>query len=1262
MLEGQTRPFLQSEWSSTITNAHQLQLMAMNLGATYTLANDINLGAALADASEMWSKQGFSPIGQSGNAFSGKFYGGGQTIDGLKIASTDPNVSSIGLFGVNTGWIENVKLTDVSITANPNAKASSQYLGALVGQNFGMISNVAATGTIDGGTGSGVTAGGLVGQNNVALANNFGDGELKVSNQQFFVPGVIQNSSANVTVTVGNGVSCTSSECSGGWNYAGGLVGFNSGLVTASSASGNVTSGSNSFAGGLVGANQWTGSGNAKPLIASITSSTASGNVSSDGVNVSLGGLVGYNAPLAVIASSFAQGQVKSTANVSANSADCSANGSCGSANVGGLVGQNSGTILGSQDAPSADTGCGAGQSCATGAVSVGSGGTAGGLVGFNDGIILNAFATGNVTGAAGLGNTGNFDHPTNLGGLVGQNQGWIDSSFASGNVGTLGVAFLQAGGLVADNGGMISNSFATGNVKTGDNGQAGGLVGGNSIFGNNCSGNCIPGDGHNLLAGPNPSGEGAPFGFGVIANSRASGNVSVGDFSLAGGFVGSSGNFQIGANQNNTLIDQSSASGAVSGGQSSVLGGFVGVLDIGSTIRTSSATGPVASSGPNSIIGGFVGLSGGTIVDSRTTAAVTGTSNSFLGGFVGINIGSVIDSTVSGNAAVTASGTNNLVGGFVGMNSGLIDPSTTTVTPTAGSGNVIGGFAGANFNFANVNFGNLALPDPSFPTGTITASTTTDTVHPFIGTDVGTPGLPTVPPIVSGCTADLCQVVTLLTPPVPGTKPKTSLILTPPPPFVPFVPPPPTNNQPVLVDLTLGGGNGGTGGNGGAGGQGGPKGSGPPPGPGLGRNYSEQHFSGVPPVGETRFLPEIVVQISNAITLAEVEKIAQEIGVTLISSEPIGDRVLYRFDLNGKDIRKLIPLFEKNNVIASAQPNYLFGLTQAAPASAVSAPRDVTGSLPPPAEAGPDLANSDTASLSSLPAGDAAQYVIDKLHLAAVHRLASGRNVTVAVIDSEIDAGHPDLRGVIAERYDTTQTQSHPHSHGTGMAGAIASRYRLLGVAPGVRLLAIKAFDESASSAEATSYQILKGLDYAIAKNVRIINMSFAGPRDLMMERTLKTAHDKGIILIAAAGNAGPKSPPLFPGADPSVIAVTATDFTDKPFAMANRGKYISVAAPGVDVMVPAPGNSYQLTTGTSVAAAHVSGVAALLVESKPGITPDEVRRVLMRTAKAMNVKGKDDLDGAGLVDPVSALQAVNPARAAEVLPHTTTAAQTLH
>jgi subtilisin family serine protease len=95
-----------------------------------------------------------------------------------------------------------------------------------------------------------------------------------------------------------------------------------------------------------------------------------------------------------------------------------------------------------------------------------------------------------------------------------------------------------------------------------------------------------------------------------------------------------------------------------------------------------------------------------------------------------------------------------------------------------------------------------------------------------------------------------------------------------------------------------------------------------------------------------------------------------------------------------------------------------------------------------------------------------------------------------------------------------------------------------------------------------------------------------------------LKVAHDQGIVLIAAAGNGGPRSPPLYPGADPNVIAVTATDANDRLFARANRGGSIAVAAAGVDIQVPAPDSTFQLTSATSVASAEVSGVVALLLE----------------------------------------------------------------
>jgi subtilisin family serine protease len=211
-------------------------------------------------------------------------------------------------------------------------------------------------------------------------------------------------------------------------------------------------------------------------------------------------------------------------------------------------------------------------------------------------------------------------------------------------------------------------------------------------------------------------------------------------------------------------------------------------------------------------------------------------------------------------------------------------------------------------------------------------------------------------------------------------------------------------------------------------------------------------------------------------------------------------------------------------------------------------------------------------------------------------------------------------------------------------MAGAIAAHRRLLGTAPAARLLAVHAFSTIAATAESTTFNILKGINWSVQEGARIINMSFAGPRDPSLERALKAAYDKGTVLIAAAGNAGPKSPPLFPGAVPFVIAVTATDAEDKLFAAANRGKYISVAAPGVDILVPAPEGQYQVTTGTSVAAAEVSGIVALLLERNPKLTPPDIRRILTASAKRLAPGERDNNFGSGLINPLQALQLADP------------------
>jgi subtilisin family serine protease len=117
-------------------------------------------------------------------------------------------------------------------------------------------------------------------------------------------------------------------------------------------------------------------------------------------------------------------------------------------------------------------------------------------------------------------------------------------------------------------------------------------------------------------------------------------------------------------------------------------------------------------------------------------------------------------------------------------------------------------------------------------------------------------------------------------------------------------------------------------------------------------------------------------------------------------------------------------------------------------------------------------------------------------------------------------------------------------------MTGAIVAHRKVLGVAPRARILAIHAFSPNAQNQEATSQSIVAGIDWAIEKGARVINMSFAGPYDPIHQVALKKARDKGVVLIAAAGNTGPQSPPLYPAADENVIAVTAVDANDKLLA----------------------------------------------------------------------------------------------------------------
>jgi len=384
---------------------------------------------------------------------------------------------------------------------------------------------------------------------------------------------------------------------------------------------------------------------------------------------------------------------------------------------------------------------------------------------------------------------------------------------------------------------------------------------------------------------------------------------------------------------------------------------------------------------------------------------------------------------------------------------------------------------------------------------------------------------------------------------------------------------------------------------------------------------------SGMPPIGETRFSPnEVAMQFGAGSTAQQVADIAQRFGLAVEGQQAIGvlGRAIYTLRIgNGQSVRQVIRAVESARVNAAVQPVYTFALAQDQTAQNQNSGEQKPGD--------PNNPNADS--------GDPAQYIINKFQLADAHRITNGDKVVIAVIDSEIDFNQPNLAGAITDRYDAGCGATAADPHGTGMAGAIVSHGQLMGVAPRATIIAICAFG-GAGQPNANTVKIINGLDYAIQHGARIVNMSFAGPRDPALSQALQIAREKGILLIAAAGNAGPKSPPLYPGADPSVMAVTATDEHDRVFNGANQGSYVTVAAPGVNILVPAPDGGIQFTTGTSVATANVSGVAALLIAHKSSLTPEEIRALLVRTAKHLGSRGTNPQYGAGLVDPLKALE----------------------
>lgn len=245
------------------------------------------------------------------------------------------------------------------------------------------------------------------------------------------------------------------------------------------------------------------------------------------------------------------------------------------------------------------------------------------------------------------------------------------------------------------------------------------------------------------------------------------------------------------------------------------------------------------------------------------------------------------------------------------------------------------------------------------------------------------------------------------------------------------------------------------------------------------------------------------------------------------------------------------------------------------------------------------------------------------------------GQGAAVAVIDTGIDAAHPDLKGQVVGGVNIVDAQ-HPDNwaddegHGTHVAGTIAGAGRdggVWGVAPKAKLYAVKVLDKDGNG----NYDdVIAGIEWAMNHGVKIANMSLgADEGSEPLHRAVQAALKAGMTIVAAAGNTG--GAVGYPGAYPETIAVGACDSSDKVAPFSSRGPEVSFIAPGVDILSAKLGGGYVSLSGTSMASPHVSGLAALAF-AEGATTPVALRQALERAARP--IAGlTPDLEGRGMV-----------------------------
>lgn len=272
-----------------------------------------------------------------------------------------------------------------------------------------------------------------------------------------------------------------------------------------------------------------------------------------------------------------------------------------------------------------------------------------------------------------------------------------------------------------------------------------------------------------------------------------------------------------------------------------------------------------------------------------------------------------------------------------------------------------------------------------------------------------------------------------------------------------------------------------------------------------------------------------------------------------------------------------------------------------------------------------------------------AAQWGLPRAGVPAAWALSSGAGVTVAVVDTGVEASHPDLQGQLLPGYDFINDDGDPdddNGHGTRMVGIVGAvrdnAEGISGVAPAARVLPVKALDAQGYGPYSA---VANGITYAVDQGAQVINLSLVGaaPSSILQAAVdYAVAHD--VVVVAASGNYGSDAP-AYPAASSGAVAVAAITENDGHPIFSNYGAWISVAAPGVDIVTTSLDASYAGSTGTSPAAAMASGVFALLRAANPQMGRLEAIGRVQSGAANLGSSGWDPYFGWGRVDAYGAL-----------------------